>query len=225
MGNARVSINVTHLDIDWVGGQVNLEYTDDAFFSYTEQVNRNTETMDFDLEKNEDLNMRRIIDGTTLRIKYAKSGAKLIDKLRKTLTVKVPKRTDLSSLTVKAVSARIESELDAWRANFETVSGRINCMGTFTNNLNFETVSGDVKYSTQTLPSEIDADTVSGNVVFNFPLSASFTVAFESVSGNLHTDSAFAGTHNGRFFTVNGGSSKIKTETVSGDCTLISLPD
>ena len=151
MGNAEVSINVTYLDVDWVGGQVNLEYTDDAFFSYTESVDRNTETMDFDLAKNEDLNMRWMIDRATLRIKYAKSGAKLIDKIRKTLTIKVPKRTDLSSLSVKTVSARIESELDAWRANFETVSGRINCMGTFTNNLNFETVSGDVKYSTQTL--------------------------------------------------------------------------
>lgn len=223
-GNGSV-VGAASLDIDWIGGKVNVEYSDSAVISFAEET-------DFDLENNENMKMRWFWDGTVLRFKFAKSGAKIPNNINKSLTITVPRGTVFNELDVETVSADIECKVDARSADFESVSGEVAVTGTISNNLNFETVSGDVKYSThtlkyatQTLPSEIEADTVSGNVVFNFPLTASFTVAFESVSGYLHTDSAFQGTQNGKYFTVNGGSSKIEADTVSGDCTLISLPD
>lgn len=216
-GNGSV-VGAASLDIDWIGGKVNVEYSDSAVISFAEET-------DFDLENNENMKMRWFWDGTVLRFKFAKSGAKIPNNINKSLTITVPWGTVFNELDVETVSADIECKVDARSADFESVSGEVAVTGTISNNLNFETVSGDVKYSTHTLPAMLDAETVSGNIDFNFPLTASFAIVFESVSGYLHTDSAFQGTHNGKYFTVNGGSSKIEADTVSGDCTLISLPD
>lgn len=216
-GNGSV-VSAASLDIEWIGGKVNVEYSDSAVISFTEET-------DFDLENNESMKMRWFWDGTVLRFKFAKSGAKIPNNINKSLTVTVPKGTVFNGLDIETVSADINSKVDARSADFESVSGDITVTGTISNNLNSETVSGDVNYSTQTLPATLDAESVSGDIDFNFPLTASFVIVFESVSGYLYTDSAFEGTQNGKYFTVNGGSSKIKAETVSGDCTLISIPD
>ncbi len=206
--------SVSSIDVEWVNGQVNLEYTDGNTFSFKEET-------DYDLESNEAVKMRWYLDGTTLKIKYAKSGAKVVDNLRKTLTVTVPESAVLQELDVETVSANIDCDLNARKADFETVSGKINFSNAaVTNTLKFDTVSGDVNYVANTLPASLNAETVSGDLRFTFPESASFSVKFESVSGDLNADGAFNGTQNGKYFTVNGGLTKIDAETVSGDLTI-----
>lgn len=216
VGNGTAA-NVSSIDVEWVNGQVNLEYTDGNEISFQEQT-------DYDLESNEDVKMRWYLDGTTLKIKYAKSGAKIVDNLRKTLRVTVPNGTALQELDVETVSANIDCTVNARSADFETVSGKINFSNAVvTSNLKFETVSGDVKYSAQTLPSEIDAETVSGNMLFTLPLNSSFRVEFDSVSGNFNPDASFAGVQTGKFYTVGSGTTLIGAETVSGNLTITAL--
>ncbi len=241
-GNARISFNVAVLDVDWIGGQVKLEYTDDDILSLTEEIDFNAETTDFDWTSNEDWKMRWQINGTTLQIKYAKSGARLVNNLQKTLTIKVPKRTDLWSLTVKTVSAGIDAALNTWGASFETVSGNINYTGLVTNALDietvsgeiaivtatapslitFETVSGDVKYiAEKSMPAKIEADSVSGNFTLTLPFSASFRAWLHSVSGNMQVDSAFSATNQGSSVIVGGGTNIIDAESVSGNLRIV----
>ncbi len=210
--------NAAFLDVDWVGGQVNLEYSDGTDFSFSEET-------DFDLESNDNMKMRWYLDGATLRIKYAKSGAKLVENLKKTLTVKIPKTATLTELDVETVSANINSKLNAQTADFETVSGSISVTeSVISSSLTFDSVSGEVKYSAATLPLKTEADSVSGNLEFSFPTAASFMIEFDSVSGALNADNAFNGTRNGKYYTVNGGSTKIEADTTSGNLNLKQLP-
>ena len=212
-GNGTIE-SVSSIDVEWVSGKVNLEYSDENVFTFKEET-------DYDLESNESVKMRWYLDGGTLKIKFAKSGAKIIENLQKTLTLTVPNGAALQELDIETVSANINCNLNARKADFETVSGKINFTdAVVTGTLKFGTVSGEVNYSAKTFPALLDAETVSGNLRFGFPEDASFSVKFESLSGNMNTDRAFNGTQNGKYFIVNGGLTKIDAETVSGNLTI-----
>lgn len=213
VGSGTVA-SASSIDVEWIGGQVNLEYTDDGEISFREES-------DFDLESNESVKMRWYLDGATLKIKYAESGTRVIDNLKKTLTVKIPSGTPLQELDVETVSADIDCTLGAAKADFDTVSGNIGLSDSvITGSLDFKTISGSVEYSTTALPYKIDAETVTGNLLFTLPPSSSFRVEFESVSGNFNPDTAFAGVQSGKFYTVGSGSTLIDAETVSGNLTI-----
>lgn len=118
--------NIKAVDIEWIFGNVTIIPTMNEKLS----VNENADNID------DDLKMRYFIDGSTLRIKFCKSGLRrtMTESAKKALTVEIP---DNISLKVNTVSSDVSfgasgQTLHSLRLDFtykkieiETVSGKI----------------------------------------------------------------------------------------------------
>ncbi len=130
---------------------------------------------------------------------------------------------NLESFNYQSISGDMKGErltADKIKLNFTSGTADINEMN---GDLNFESISGNIKTSYKTLASNIDAKTTSGNMVFYLPPDASFRLIFQTVSGEVQTD--FPGTmvsssRRKLEEVVGGGDNKINVETVSGNVQL-----
>lgn len=201
-GNGSLPANqVGAIDINWVGGSVNVEEHagSDVVFS---------ETSGGSLDEKEQ--MQYYLDGERLIIQYCAPNGRIWsrDSARKELTVLVPTGHPLARLELESVSATVNATgISASELRAETVSGSVSLDGVSASKLDLEGVSGDLT-TRNTAANELSVENVSGGT----DLEGSFgRIEGETVSGSL---------------TVAPGSavSFIDLESVSGGIT-ITLPE
>lgn len=206
------AMNVSEIDIDWISGDVKVEYSSDVSdIEFSENCESDIDS---------DLEMHWWVDGSTLKIKFAKSGARLTNEPPKTLTVEVP--YELEGISVTTVSANITTEIiTAKEAEFDTVSGEISTPMCFYNEVDADSVSGDIHIQTNA-EADIDIDTVSGYVTV---LSGIKDLSISTVSGNAEVYS-YTAEFDAEFDTTSGdiivhvterAGLELEFDTVSGD--------
>ena len=121
VGDTEITSTVENLDIDWTSGKVNIEYHAGSGVSVSEVANRDT---------SEDEKLRWWLDGTTLRIKYAKPQLTFFNNLKKTLTVSLPEGITLKNVDIDTTSADVTvPSMTADEIKFDTTSGDVKILG------------------------------------------------------------------------------------------------
>lgn len=117
VGDATVPGAAEALDVHWIDGEVIVEYHDGDGIRISETSRKNL---------SEDDRLRWWLDGTTLRIQYAKPALRMFSSLEKSLTVSLPRGTRLKTAAVDAASAAVNVEgLAADEIRLVTTSGSV----------------------------------------------------------------------------------------------------
>jgi lia operon protein LiaG len=95
----------------------------------------------------------------------------------------------------------------------DNVSGSVSLSGEI-DQIDVDTVSGETRIASTIIPSKIEVDGVSGNIVISLPENAGFTANLDSVSGSISCD--FPGTIGDDRIVVGDGSANYRFNTVSG---------
>lgn len=175
VGAAEFSETVEHIEIDWLAGNVTV-------------ASHSSDTVSFSEESlaalTEDTQLHYWLDGTTLHMKFCRSGKWRLDGLEKDLTVLVPEDLPLTSLTVKSMSANIHLDaLQAESANIGTSSGNVELTDcAVTDIVQVDTTSGWVDMSLIEPLETFSWGTTSGTLQITAPKVRNFSAG--SVSGN-----------------------------------------
>lgn len=184
--------NITEIDIDWINGNVNIEYYDGETIYAEESGGSKSHPMHYKIEN------------STLKIDEYRSEnwSAFKNMSSKDLTLKIPKTFKADEIDISVVSANVyASELN-------------------TNELDFETVSGNGNFEFAVSPVKIDTESVSGDVKITLPSDVSgYSVAKSTVSGSFSARDFDNSTHYG------DGSVIIKSDSVSGNLTLNKAED
>ncbi len=178
----------------------------------------------------------------------------------KALVIELPESCALKELDVESVSANVTVEaaaamteidvetisghqtlmgLSGTTLSLSTVSGGLNAEDCAFDELDVESVSGDVKmegrfdimdaqstsgnihlYCTA-VPRSIEAETVSAEITVYLPADAGFTAALDTVSGDI--ESEFAAVSSGKSMTAGDGACQCRFESVSGGVSIRKL--
>lgn len=199
MGGAQLAADqIKSLDIGWLSGEVKVEYHSENTISFSETANKALD---------EDTTMYYLVDGDTLRVKFAKSGKHNFLNLSKTLTVYLPEGMELEVLSADSVSADVGvSGIVVQRAGIDTTSGdiRLDDM-TVSDSAKLNTVSGEMTGELAGSLSEFSVQTVSGDM--EFTLAAARKIDVDSTSGAIS-------------LTVEETPDSLVADTVSGDVSL-----
>ena len=106
------------------------------------------------------------MDGGVLAVRYSNDGHSVFGK---TLTVCLPQGTVLNFCDIDVISANVYADVD-------------------TKDLDIDSVSGNILYSTWYAPYEVDIDTTSGSVTVAFPEDFGFVCDFDSASGGYSSE-------------------------------------
>ncbi len=155
-GGTTITGTVDSLEIDWIDGSVTIAYHQANTMEITETARKNLS----DAEK-----LQWWLDGTTLRVKYAKSGVQVSSDLRKSLTVTLPetmasplKKVEIASISasvhcrplyaenvkLSSVSGTVDAECAADELNIFSISGKITLTAS-ANEIKLSTTSGAVE--------------------------------------------------------------------------------
>lgn len=178
----------------------------------------------------EDLRVHWWLEGTTLHVKFAASGASLrwFNTGHKELTLTVPEALSFDNVVIRAASAEIEAvNLAAETLSVSTASGNmdINCAA---NTISLNSASGDIQLKQKDKAGEVSIDTASGRIDAN--LSRVDTASFESASGKIQVTAASVNSMSAKSTSgavsceLEATPSECKLHAVSGDVTL-NLPD
>ena len=193
VGGTTVTGPVENLYVDWTSGQVNIEYHAGDGVVVTETANRPLA---------DDDRLRWWLDGTTLRIRYAKSGFRISFNLDKQLTVSLPEGTVLKSADLGTTSGDLNiPALAAEKIRLDSTSGSINA-GTAAKNLSASSTSGNVIVRQDSDLETVDLRSTSGSIVAN--LAAVKSVTADSTSGDI-------------LLAVTGSAEKVKLHSTSGN--------
>ena len=176
VGEATVSGTVENLFVDWTAGQVNIEYHNGEGVIITEKANQ---------PLNEDDKVRWWLDGTTLRIRYAKPGFRISFNLDKQLTVSLPAGTVLKSADISSTSGDLNIPgLVADEIRLGSTSGSISAV-TVTDKLTASSTSGNITVRQGDTVGTVDLDSTSGSISLDVAGSIE-TVHLESTSGSMY---------------------------------------
>ena len=146
---------VKKVEIEWIAGSVKL-LNAKGTLSVSETC---------DKELSEELQMHWWIDGTTLKIKYCKSGEKisLFDIDKKDLTIELPAFADLE---IKIASGYVQAEhmLDLGKLKLETASGGTDIKFLSAKEVKVEAASGKTVFGKVSVSGEFEVDTASGGL-------------------------------------------------------------
>ncbi len=230
VGNVSYSEEIEGIDIEWTAGEVIIKVHDRDEIIVEE---------DGKIEKDHDIMRTRVVNGV-LYIKYAASGVRVFSKScpAKSLTVTVPQKYAaafcdikvdavsasvsvepgfvLNELDINGVSGKIAADIEAGKAEIDTVSGNTTIRGKVSE-IDISGVSGKVDMELKNAPREIDIETVSGNITLILPMTASFRARLESASGEMSVDSLNVG----KGYTHGSGAWEYDFDTVSGGVDII----
>lgn len=174
VGDTEITSTVENLDIDWTSGKVNIEYHAGSGVSVSETANRDT---------SEDEKLRWWLDGTTLRIKYAKPQLTIFNNLKKTLTVSLPEGIVLKNVDIDTTSADIGvPSMTADEIKFDTTSGDVNAVIT-AKKLSASSTSGDLNVRQDSDINTAHFSSTSGTLAFTVP--SAEKISMESTSGDI----------------------------------------
>ncbi len=161
-GGATITSEITSIEIEWVRGSVSVEYCDSDSIGFSEAS----------VEEIKDKYILRYnVEGSTLHIKFAKTGKyPLSNIIKKDLTIKLPNSLQLNTLEIDSVSADVYVSGDN-----KTIS-----------NINIESVSGGIELIADA--KSIDIESVSGNVAI---ASTADSLELESTSGDASIGGSF----------------------------------
>lgn len=202
-GDAEFTDKIENIEIDWVSGSVSVVSHPGNTVVLSEKAEGSIP---------EDLHVHWWLEGTTLRVRFAASGASLriIDVWRKDLTLAVPEDLALENVTIRTASAGIDAGgLTAETLRVTTTSGDMN-IDCAADDIELNGVSGSIQLNQRDNSDEIRIDTTSGDI--HAKLSHAQTVDIASVSGRI---------------TVKGASADaLSAKTTSGDvsCALEATP-
>lgn len=157
-GACTLEENVSHIEIDWLSGDVTVRYHDEDYIAVTETASRTL---------SKDASLHFWLDGDTLRIRYAKSGKLRAANLpAKNLTLCLPRNADLEKLAVETVSADVfVREISSKEFDLDTVSGNIEASGVYVaDGFDADSVSGSITVHTLGNGGSLDAETTSGAI-------------------------------------------------------------
>lgn len=122
------------------------------------------------------------------------------------------------TLALENVSAQCDlTDCTVKKLEVQTVSGAVDVTGTVTD-IDVETVSADCTLTLAYGTSQIELESVSGDLILYLPSSQGFTVELDAVSGEIST--AFPTTVNDGTHTHADGSCKIDASSVSGNISI-----
>ena len=214
-GGTTLEGKIENLEISWNDGRVKIAYHAGETVTVSETSRKNIP---------DDFQVRWWLDGTTLRIRYAKSGARMVfQNLNKELTVTLPEGIRLKTVSVTGASADLELPgLSAEEARLETSSGEIRAEIT-ARKLTAVCTSGDFR-GTVNGAEEISAESTSGNISLTQTGGAK-TVRLKTTSGGIGAEMESVGSI--RAESTSGGialdakkAEKATVSSTSGDLTL-----
>lgn len=206
IGNGAVSASkVKNLEIDWVSGDVTVTYGNGDDISFSES---------FKGDLSEDHLLRWYLDGSTLRIKFQKSGISKGLNEGKNLVVVVPKGFVFDDVDLNCVSSDFICEVEALEYDVDTVSGEIEISASRTRSVDVNSVSGDCTLRMGVCPDEVKMNTVSGSIYILIPSDSGFTAEISTVSGKINC--SIPVTTNNKKMVAGNGASKIRLSSVSG---------
>ena len=174
VGDTSISSPVENLDVHWTEGFVKVEYHEGSDILIAETSPK---------QLSEDNRLRWWLDGSTLRIQYARSGLSLTWNLQKTLTVSLPEGTVLKNAAIQATSADMTvSDLVAEEMRLVSTSGNITA-STVTTKLEVTTTSGDQNIRQDSMIDTAALGSTSGSIACT--LDAAKTVSIDSTSGGI----------------------------------------
>ena len=184
--------DINSIDIEWISGNVNIEYYNGDTVYAEESGGNNSYPMYYKIE-NGTLKIEEFLEENWTFFKNMPN---------KDLTLKIPQTFKADEIEISVVSANVYAN------------------GLNTDELEFETVSGNGNFEFAATPSKIDAESVSGDIKITLPEDVSgYSVSRESVSGSF---SAKDFDNSERY---GDGSVVIIISSVSGNLTLIKAND
>ena len=150
--------DINSIDIEWIDGNVNIEYYDGETIYAEESGGNNSYPMYYKIE-----------NGTLKIEEHLENNWKIFSNIpNKDLTLKIPQTFKADEIEISVVSANVyASELNTKELEFETVSG-----------------NGDFEFAVA--PNKIDTESVSGDVKITLPEDVlGYKVSRESVSGSF----------------------------------------
>ena len=182
VGGANLEVgDINKIKIDWIDGKVNVAYHS----LDTVRISEKTETG----KEEEDLTVHYLVDGNTLRIKFAASGEWVFKNVKKDLTVYLPVGFDLDQLEIKTKDSVVTlDEIAVTDLYVDTVSGSVmldNCH--VSRDIEIETVSGSIHIDTDNVES-LKMETVSGSM--NVTASVITVLDVETSSGQVNINAS-----------------------------------
>jgi len=172
--------NIDTVIIDWISGNVSIR-TDDSEFNFYEE-SRTT------LDEVQKLHWMR--DGNKLYIRYCGAFNKIntFNALPvKDLHINIPESAVdmIHMLKINTISAPVKINGGVYNdLNIETISGGVSFTGSF-KFLNYESISGNLDAYPNDFPTEINAESISGRLKLTLNENRSFSVKFNTVSGDF----------------------------------------
>ena len=212
VGGGSVTGTVTNVEIDWVAGDVNVEYGDVSAVTFSET---SEDTIA------DDVTLRYWLENTTLHIKYAKSGLKLTNEKApdKNLKVVLPSSLVLNELELDSVEANVQiNGIKANEVDIESIAGNVNARLDGVRDFSVDIVSGNAELRFMTAPSEGEYQNVHGDLTLYLPEGTGFTLEVEKLNGSFSSE--FETTKNGDRYVCGNGGNKYELETFSGNVSL-----
>jgi len=157
-GEAEIKKTVNNLDVDWVCGQVKIEYHRGNTVELHETSKKKI---------SKDMQMRWWLDGDTLRVRFAKPGIHQIIVPNKTLTITLPEDSAFREVSIAATSA--DFVIPALRAD----------------SLTLDVTSGDITAAAEARTARVEAS--SGDLELHFGGKAK-EIAVKTSSGELELE-------------------------------------
>ena len=172
---------LTHIDLDWVDGRVEILACEDRYPSLSE-------TCPNELTQESLVHWRISEDGKTLSVKY-RASSKFFgsgENKNKNLILRVPKAMlgDLKQVSVHSVTASVVlSGISAERLEISSSSGVLLLDNCKAKNVSLSSVSGQIDASFENVPESIVTDNVGGETALAIPRDAGFSLGFETKRG------------------------------------------
>lgn len=221
VGDTEITDKIENIEIDWPSGSVNVVSHSESTFLLSEKVEKGI---------SDDLRLHWWLEGATLHVKFAASGASLrwFNTGHKELTLTVPETLSFDDVIIRAASAEIDAnDLVAETLSVSTASGDMNIICA-ANTIRLNSASGNIQLDQKDRTDEVSIETASRKISAN--LSRVDTASFEAASGKIQVTAVSVNSLSAK---AAGGDvsceleatpSECKLHAVSGKVTLI-LPD
>ncbi|MBQ8342632.1 MAG: DUF4097 family beta strand repeat protein [Clostridia bacterium] len=221
---------VKRIEIDWLGGNVEVEQSASDKTTVFEEEN----------DLSEEKRLHTYLNDGVLHVKYCRSGCHgKIDEMQKNLQVDVPKGVDVEingvsanvylgileagELSVETDTGCVEAERILCKsADIETHSGYIGIGALTADRAKLDSVSGEIHLGIPTCQNT-EIETKNGNVTLYLQGDVCALIGFETQKGVLQTQRKYERKGQDYFFafdgqnTVQGSPAKISVETESGN--------
>lgn len=186
---------VRRVEIDWLGGDIEIEQSDSGKMYVTEEGEKLPEEQQ----------VHTYLKGGVLHVKYCRSGcSEKIDEAQKNLQVQIPKGVDLeidgmganvylgvlevNELSVETEGGCVEAESILCKsADIETRGGYIGVGALTANHVELDSVSGDIHLNLPTCQ-DTEIETKKGNVILYLKGDESALIDFQTYTGALQTE-------------------------------------